>query len=85
MNKYTLATQKTLAELCLHREEQLKALQDAITALEPHHRLFGTDHQLNFAGTGLQCVECEAMDGHEDSCPVTKLREVLKEQGGESR
>tara|TARA_R110000787_G_scaffold160865_1_gene274369 strand:+ start:297 stop:560 length:264 start_codon:yes stop_codon:yes gene_type:complete len=81
INKYTLATQKTLAELCVNKEDQLKALQDAVNALRPHHRRFGTDHQFNFHGKGLQCTHCDRVDGHWDSCPVTKLREVIKEQG----
>ena len=59
----------------------LKALQDAVVALEPHHRRFGTDHQFNFHGKGLQCTHCDRVDGHWDSCPVTKLREVLITQG----
>ena len=81
MNKYTLAKQKTLAELCVHREEQLKALQDAITALEPQHRRFCTDHQFNFHGKGLQCTHCDWIDAHAVGCPVVELREVLIEQG----
>jgi hypothetical protein len=60
---------------------QLKALQDAVMALGPHHRRFGTDHQFNFHSKGLQCVECDAMDGHAEDCPVVKLREVLIGQG----
>jgi len=59
---------------------QLKALQDAITALEPQHRRFGTDHQFNYHGKGLQCTHCDRVDGHWDDCPVTKIREVLIEQ-----
>jgi len=59
----------------------LKSLQDAVVALEPHHRRFGTDQQFNFHGKGLQCTHCDRVDGHWDSCPVTKLREVLIEQG----
>ena len=60
---------------------QLKALQDAVMALGPQHRRFGTDHQFNFHSKGLQCVECDAMDGHAEDCPVVKLREVLIGQG----
>ena len=33
MNKYTLAKQKTLAELCVHKDEQLKALQEEVKQL----------------------------------------------------
>jgi len=62
-------------------EHKLKVLQDAIMALEPLHRRFGTDHQYNYYGKGLQCTHCDWIDDHDPKCPLTKLREVLKEQG----
>tara|TARA_R110000803_G_scaffold35848_1_gene77274 strand:+ start:3074 stop:3316 length:243 start_codon:yes stop_codon:yes gene_type:complete len=60
---------------------QLKALQDAVMVLEPHHRRFGTDHQFNFHGKGLQCIYCDSIDSHAVDCPIVKLREVIIEQG----
>ena len=59
---------------------QLKALQDAVMALEPFDKYF-------FAVTdpvyqSIECYGCIGSRGnHREDCPVTKLREVLKEQG----
>ena len=55
--------------------KQLKQLQDAVMALEPFAGAFADDEN-------WQCSYCDGVnEGHYIDCPVTELREVLKEQG----
>ena len=79
MNKYTLAKQKTLAELCAHKDEQLKALQDALMA-------FGIEKRLYIDSSNrARCCNCHSLVGSDcsDQCSYQKLCEVLIEQGVE--
>jgi hypothetical protein len=73
-------TQKTLAELCVQKEEELKDLKDAVMALEPFNECFGMDSKY-----GCDHWECQATehDPQHIACPVAKLREVLTKLGGE--
>jgi len=57
----------------LEAKEQLKQLQDAVMALEPFAGAFADDEN-------WQCSYCDGVnEGHYIDCPVTKLREVLKD------
>jgi len=78
MNKYTLATQKTLAELCVQKEEELKDLKDAVMKLDPESIFAFSDSELN-------CIYCGDWNArHSENCPVVNLRRVLNKLGGES-
>lgn len=64
-------------DVLLWKERQLKQLQDAIMALDVEDAWFEHDP----AYDEYMCVHCCSREVHDSSCPVTKLRQVLKEQG----
>ena len=71
-------------EISVDLERQLRKLQDAVMALEPFDKVFGFDLEYNVAH-GYERHDCPYcgglvhMEGHSSNCPVTKLREVLKD------
>ena len=69
MNKYTLAKQKTLSELCVQKEEEIKALQEEVK-------------QLREAASALEeyissSSSIEMLFTEDGDCPLTKLRIAL--------
>ena len=61
--------------------KQLKALQDAVMAIEPFYEDFGLNNCMSYGETCISCCTTNYNSDHEPNCPVTKLREVLKAQG----
>lgn len=76
---------KTLDDMLARKFKQLKALQDAVMALEPFE--FGFCTNLKFIEhlneTLYVCEYCDWHDGHTQDCPINKLRKALKAQGVE--